>query len=82
MSLALGHLSPVSVLERGYAIVRTGRSPRSKVVRSPADVNSGQKLYVRLHEGDLGVRVTSEKKKTEKGGVQPTLFDNKEDTPR
>jgi len=50
----LKQLSPVKILERGYAIVeREGR-----VVKSPADAPVGSDVRVRLAEGELGARVT------------------------
>ena len=49
----LRQLSPVKILERGYAIVeRQGR-----VVRSPADAPAGSTLRIRLAEGELGAKV-------------------------
>jgi exodeoxyribonuclease VII large subunit len=47
----LGALSPVATLDRGYAIVRRG----DEVVRSPAQVGSGDALLVRVAEGTFGV---------------------------
>ena len=52
----LGALSPLAILERGYAIVqdRSGRA-----VRESRQVSVGEALSVRLHRGALGVRVES-----------------------
>ncbi len=47
----LDALSPLKVLGRGYAIARKGEC----VVRSVADVSSGDRLTVRLADGDLPV---------------------------
>jgi len=47
-------LSPVSILERGYAIVST---PDGAVVQDAGRVAEGDALAVRLHRGRLGVRV-------------------------
>jgi exodeoxyribonuclease VII large subunit len=47
----LSALSPVATLDRGYAIVRRGDA----VVRSPAQVGSGDALSVRVAEGTFGV---------------------------
>jgi exodeoxyribonuclease VII large subunit len=48
-------LSPLNVLERGYAIVRTADGA---VVRSTQQAPSGTELRIRLHEGELPARVT------------------------
>jgi exodeoxyribonuclease VII large subunit len=51
----LSALSPLSVLSRGYAIAlheRTGRA----LLRA-ADASAGDRLRLRLHEGELRVRV-------------------------
>jgi exodeoxyribonuclease VII large subunit len=52
----LVQLSPLAVLERGYAVVQT---EAGVIVRSSADVAAGDALRVRLHQGRLGVRVES-----------------------
>jgi exodeoxyribonuclease VII large subunit len=49
----LGALSPTATLERGYAIVRTA----DHVVRSPAEVTSGDAISVRVAEGTFGATV-------------------------
>src|SRR5262249_22123060 len=50
----LKQLSPVKILERGYAIVeREGR-----LVKSPAEAPVGSDVRVRLAEGELRARVT------------------------
>jgi exodeoxyribonuclease VII large subunit len=49
----LGALSPVATLERGYAIVRRG----DDVVRSSAQVESGDEIAVRVADGSFGARV-------------------------
>lgn len=51
----LGHLSPVAILERGYAIVQTAEGG---VVKDAKEVAVGTELRVRLAEGRLGVKVT------------------------
>lgn len=43
-------LSPLSVLERGYAIVTT---PTGQVVKSTEDVGFGDRIYVRLSDGTM-----------------------------
>jgi exodeoxyribonuclease VII large subunit len=52
----LGHLSPLRVLERGYAIVQDATG---KALRSASETVPGMPLRVRLHEGTLGVDVRS-----------------------
>jgi exodeoxyribonuclease VII large subunit len=49
----LAQLSPVKILDRGYAIVeRDGR-----IVKSPAEAPTGSDVSVRLAEGRLKARV-------------------------
>jgi len=50
---ALNALSPLAVLERGYAVVTAG----GQVVRDVAQVEPGAELAVRLHAGTLRARV-------------------------
>jgi exodeoxyribonuclease VII large subunit len=50
----LAHLSPLAILERGYAIVQT---PAGSVLREAAQTALNERLNVRLHRGRLGVRV-------------------------
>ena len=50
----LRQLSPLAVLERGYAIVET---PARHVIRAAQEVAPGDALTVRLHRGELGVEV-------------------------
>ena len=49
-------LSPAATLERGYAVVQRADGA---VVRSPAQVEIGDRLRVRLAEGELGATVES-----------------------
>jgi exodeoxyribonuclease VII large subunit len=51
----LDALSPLAVLERGYAICLT---PDGRVVRSAESVEVGSDVEVRLHEGRLSAKVT------------------------
>ncbi len=48
-------ISPLAVLERGYAIVQ--KMPGKKVVRSNSEVCEGERLEVRLHDGRLECEV-------------------------
>ena len=50
----LHHLSPLAILERGYAIVQT---PAGVVLRDSGQAAVNDRLNVRLHRGRLGVRV-------------------------
>ncbi|MFV8755141.1 exodeoxyribonuclease VII large subunit [Nannocystaceae bacterium ST9] len=52
----LDALSPLAVLARGYALVQTDEG---ELVREAATVTSDQALRVRLHRGELAVRVTA-----------------------
>jgi exodeoxyribonuclease VII large subunit len=54
LALQLAHLSPLAILERGYAIVQT---PAGSVLRDSAQTAVNERLNVRLHRGRLGVRV-------------------------
>ncbi|MCA2967320.1 MAG: exodeoxyribonuclease VII large subunit [Acidobacteriaceae bacterium] len=50
----LAQLSPLAILERGYAVVMRGDGG---VVRSAEEAKAGEELRVRLGRGELGVRV-------------------------
>lgn len=50
----LKQLSPLAILDRGYAIVASGQ----KIVKSPGDAPVGSELRVRLAQGELGAVVT------------------------
>jgi exodeoxyribonuclease VII large subunit len=47
-------LSPLKILERGYAIVEQG----GKIVKSPEDAPVGSNLNVRLGKGEIAATVT------------------------
>lgn len=51
----LRQLSPLNVLDRGYAIVERD----GKIVKSPDDAPAGSEITVRLAEGNIGAKVTS-----------------------
>ena len=55
-------LSPLAVLDRGYAMVRAG----DVIVRDAAQVSSKERLHVRLARGSLDVIV--DKVQTKDGG--------------
>ena len=48
----LAALNPLATLERGYAIVR--RADSGAVVRSAAQVQAGDALAIRVHDGEFG----------------------------
>ncbi|HEX7671555.1 MAG TPA: exodeoxyribonuclease VII large subunit [Polyangiaceae bacterium] len=52
----LDALSPLAVLSRGYAIATTSEG---RAVRSASEVEAGDELSIRLHEGRLDVAVRS-----------------------
>ena len=43
-------LSPLSVLERGYALVR---DENGKIIRDKNDVKNGDTLYIRVEKGEI-----------------------------
>jgi len=47
-------LSPLSILERGYGLVY---DENKSLLRSSSDAEQGQQLRIRLHQGELDVRV-------------------------
>jgi exodeoxyribonuclease VII large subunit len=46
-------MSPLAVLDRGYAIVKRG----DDVIRDPAQVTAGEQLRVRVARGEISVTV-------------------------
>ncbi len=54
MAGALGALSPLAVLERGYALAQDAGGA---IVRDASAVNVGDKIHLRLASGGLGCRV-------------------------
>ncbi len=54
----LAQLSPVSILDRGYAIVQAADG---SLIRMAEQARNGDSLDIRLHRGQLGVRVESVK---------------------
>ncbi|MDQ2844237.1 MAG: exodeoxyribonuclease VII large subunit [Acidobacteriota bacterium] len=58
----LRQLSPLAVLERGYAIVE---KLNGKIVRSAAETGQGEALRIRLHRGEIGVTVIRERPETD-----------------
>lgn len=56
LAAAVRTLSPASTLQRGYAVVQRADGA---VVRSPADVEVGDRLRVRLADGEIGAQVVS-----------------------
>jgi exodeoxyribonuclease VII large subunit len=52
--LQLGHLSPLNVLDRGYAIVQ---DQTGHIVKQSASAPPGSSIKIRLAEGAVGARV-------------------------
>ncbi len=50
----LAQLSPLKILDRGYAIVE---NQAGKLVKSPADAPPGENLRVRVSKGELRAKV-------------------------
>ena len=50
LTVQLQQLSPLSVLERGYAIVQNSSE---EIVRSPAQAEAGEALRIRLAVGEI-----------------------------
>jgi len=57
LAASLDALSPLSVLERGYAIA-TRRDGR--IVRASTDVRTGDRFSLRLSKGEIEARVVSD----------------------
>lgn len=53
----LAALSPLAVLDRGYAVVRRASG---EVVRAPADVRAGERVHVRVAGGELAAIVAED----------------------
>jgi len=51
----LTQLSPLKILDRGYAIVQRD----GKIVKSPADAPVGSDVRVRLSVGELSAKITA-----------------------
>jgi exodeoxyribonuclease VII large subunit len=64
-------ISPLGVLGRGYAVVRSGRKekPPGELIRSTRQVTVGKDLEVILQEGKLGCKVTEIKKDGRDGEI-------------
>jgi exodeoxyribonuclease VII large subunit len=56
LSAHLVQLSPLKILDRGYAIVERD----SKIVKSPADAPVGSDVRLRLAAGELAAKITGE----------------------
>lgn len=54
-STRLNALSPLAVLERGYAVVT--RHADGRLLQNAADVAAGEDVHIRLHQGSLDARV-------------------------
>jgi exodeoxyribonuclease VII large subunit len=56
LALHLRQLSPLMILERGYAIVE---KPDGRIVRQAEETRGGDSLKIRLHRGELDVNVAT-----------------------
>jgi exodeoxyribonuclease VII large subunit len=56
MMTALNGLSPLAVLDRGYAVLK--REPFHEVIKRVADVRPGDRLTARLADGRLECEIT------------------------
>ena len=56
LSAHLVQLSPLKILDRGYAIVER----QGKIVKSPADAPIGSEVRLRLAAGELAAKITRE----------------------
>ena len=54
LSRSLSALSPLGVLDRGYAVLQRADG---QVVRAPNEVEVGERLRARLAKGEIGVDV-------------------------
>ncbi len=54
----LNSVSPLAVLERGYALVRT--VPERTIVRSTGEVSKGERLEIRFHDGGVECEVVTD----------------------
>ena len=53
----LTQLSPLKILDRGYAIVERDGPGERKIVKSPADAPVGSHVRVRLSVGELAAKI-------------------------
>ncbi len=58
LTLHLRQLSPLAILQRGYAIVET---PGGGIIRSAHETRTGERLKVRLGRGEIEVKVETTK---------------------
>jgi exodeoxyribonuclease VII large subunit len=59
LSAKLSQLSPLLILERGYAIVSTGAG----IVKQPADAPAGSRIHVRVAKGEFDAKVEAPRRK-------------------
>jgi len=55
----LAQLSPLKILDRGYAIVERESQGERKIVKTPVDAPVGSDVRIRLGAGELAAKVTS-----------------------
>jgi len=59
LTARLQALSPLAVLNRGYALVYLEDGTRTTLLRSSAEVQPGQRIHARLASGSLKAQITS-----------------------
>jgi len=55
----LTQLSPLKILDRGYAIVEREVQGEEKIVKSPADAPPGSEIQVRVSQGRFKAKVSA-----------------------
>jgi len=60
LSAHLVQLSPLKILDRGYAIVERDSQGERVIVKSPADAPVGSDVRLRLAAGELAAKITGE----------------------
>jgi exodeoxyribonuclease VII large subunit len=58
LSAHLAQLSPLKILDRGYAIVERAGQGEKKIVKAPADAPIGSDVRLRLASGELSAKIT------------------------
>ena len=56
LSKSINLLSPLSILDRGYAIIM---DKKGSAIKSSKQVNIGEDLTARLSKGDIDIKVTN-----------------------
>jgi exodeoxyribonuclease VII large subunit len=64
LAAKLSQLSPLLILERGYAIV----SSSAGIVKQPADAPAGSRIHVRVAKGEFDAKVEAPRRKPKLSG--------------